>query len=150
MGKPGEPHLDKTKGKYIFTILLWESIAFEWKALVVTLLAFSQYQFMHFTIQKLENKDYREEVLLLQNYEVQMMHNPDMTIEEKEDPLGQKYKNQKKEKERIEKEKEEKARLLQKYRDEMHELSSKFPKNFIDCRWFQRKTDTFFVLTLIS
>jgi hypothetical protein len=63
---------------YEFTLVEFESIIFECIALVVSLFAFTSYQLMQQTIAKLKDTSYREEVLLLQNYETMMTYNPEM------------------------------------------------------------------------
>lgn len=41
------------------------------------------------------------------------------------------------------------ALMKKNYQKEMAELSRRFPKNFLDCRWFQSRSDAFFIATMV-
>jgi hypothetical protein len=137
--------LDDSTGKYEYTLVHGEeSLDFEWAALMISLLAFSQYQFMRFSIRKLRLKKYRQEVILLQNFELSMMYAA------KDEAAKQGDETTTVELTKAQREQQELDALMQRnYRREMAELSRRFPKNFLDCRWFQSKSDAFFIATMV-
>jgi hypothetical protein len=110
---------------------------------MISLLAFSQYQFMRFSIRKLRLKKYRQEVILLQNFELSRMYAAKDEEKQGDETTTVEPTKQQQEQRELD------ALMQRNYRREMAELSRRFPKNFLDCRWFQSKSDAFFIATMV-
>lgn len=116
---------------------------------------------MRNAMRKLDFPKYKVEVLLLQNYELSKFYEGDPQGNQDDGAysgsspqvsMGLKPEISQKAMRKIRKEnsKEDQDRLIQeKYEQEMAELSRKFPKNYMDCRYFAKWNKAFFVLTLV-